>query len=94
MITLKNPFAELIKKIKTLTIEAQVLELLGEFLPTIIEKSGVRDQDQIFTFLIESSYEVLPLPIRMFIKKDVYVKAIEDQKEKAIQLISKKLGTN
>jgi len=83
---------EFTKGIRQMSAQAQVLEVASHFMGDIIKKSGVRDMDQIFTFLVESSYEVLPLPIRMIIKKEVYVQTIGDQKTKLLQVISEKLA--
>lgn len=80
--------SDLLKDIKGLTSQLQVFRILQEFLPKIIEKSGLRNIDEIMEFIIEGSYEILPLPIRMIIKKDVYVSVITENKMKVADLIS------
>ena len=80
--------SELLSSIKGLSSKLRVLNVLEGFLPNILEKSGVRNIEEVFEFIVESSYEMLPMPIRMAIKKDVYVSVVKTNKEKVIELVS------
>lgn len=83
---------ELIRDIRNLGAQGQVMRVLKEYLPAIIEKSGVRSADEIFQFITECSYQLLPFPIRMLIKEDVYVSVVTDNKDKVIRLISNSIA--
>lgn len=69
------------------TQKLQALALIQKIIPSIIEKSGIRNPEQIFDFIIESSYEMLPYPIRILIKKEVYVEVAKENKELVIKYV-------
>lgn len=80
-------FNYLVDKAQNSFIQTKVIATLQQFLPEIIEKSGVRNIEEIFNFLIESSYEILPLPVRLLIKKEVYIEVVTNNKIKVLGLI-------
>ena len=79
--------SDLSRSLNGMAVNMKVLTVLEAVLPSIIEKSGLRQVNEIFDFLVETSYELLPLPIRMIIKKEAYVCSIIENKNKVINLI-------
>jgi hypothetical protein len=69
------------------TAQLKAWYLIKEIIPALIAKSGLRDAEQIFDFVIESSYELLPFPVRMLVKKEVYIEVAKDNKDKVIAMI-------
>ena len=64
-----------------------VLSAVQDVLPEIIEKSGLRNVDEIRRYLIEESYQFLPLPVRLIVKEDFYVKCLRESDAKISELI-------
>ncbi len=80
-----------LKHLRNLGAQQQVLLVLQNFIQDIIEKSGFRDAEQIIVFLIESGYELLPFPIRAIVKKETFVKVINENRVKVLEIIAKNL---
>lgn len=83
---------ELVREINGRAIGFHFLAVLKELLPKIIEKSGFRTTEEIFDFLIGSGYELLPFPVRMALKKEVFVDVCRENKEKLFNIIKKTIS--
>ncbi|MGV6816149.1 MAG: hypothetical protein ACWA44_02630 [Thiotrichales bacterium] len=76
---LKQKKAEAVKA----KIEANITDLVRE----IAEQTGIRNADEMFIYLLESGYELLPYPIRLVVKKEVFVSVINENRKKVSEII-------
>lgn len=87
-------FFDAISNVKTfvsslagMTLKLQVFSVLVEYVPSIIDSSNLNNSEEIFIFLTESGYELLPFPVRIFLKREVFINVIGDGKDKVIEII-------
>ena len=82
---------EIFNNFKDHAPDIKVLNLILSTIPPIIEKTGLRTPEEIMEFILESSYEMLPFPVRMLVKKEVYVEVAQKHQTKIIELVAMKM---
>lgn len=69
----------------------KVMTILKTNIGLIIENNGLNNTNEIYTFLIEYGYEALPLPVRMLVKKEIFVSTIKNNSTKVYNIVNNTL---